>query len=157
MKIMRIGRPCHRAESSLQGLVARFLQSIPDAYDGLATAHGHRSARLLAAAHDAPALVEGPLRRRLEQLAEARAFRVARRRASRRMAQAEADRLLDLYKAERERYEVSLPLSDAWAGDVGLTMTLVHPRLGFAGGKPFSILGRVDDYQSERVRFSLWG
>lgn len=72
-------------------------------------------------------------------------------------AQAEADRLLDLYKAERERYEVSLPLSDAWAGDVGLTMTLVHPRLGFAGGKPFSILGRVDDYQSERVRFSLWG
>lgn len=72
-------------------------------------------------------------------------------------AQAEADRQLALLKVERERYDITLPLSDAWAGDLGLSMTLVHPRLGFAGGKPFSIIGRVDDYQRETVRFNLWG
>ncbi|AEI71088.1 hypothetical protein [EBPR siphovirus 2] len=71
-------------------------------------------------------------------------------------AQAEADRLLALY-GQRERYTITMPLSDAWAADVGLAMTLDHPRLGFSGGKAFNIIGRVDEYKEERVRFSLWG
>jgi hypothetical protein len=72
-------------------------------------------------------------------------------------AQAEADRLLALYKVRRERYELTLPLSDGWAADVGLAMTLNHPRLGMAAGKAFAIIGRTDEYKDERVRFSLWG
>lgn len=71
-------------------------------------------------------------------------------------AQAEANRLLELYAA-REIYSITMPLSDAWAADVGLAMTLNHPRLGLSGGKAFNIIGRVDEYKSERVRFSLWG
>ena len=71
-------------------------------------------------------------------------------------AEAEADGLLALY-GQRERYTSTMPLSDSWAADVGLAMTLDHPRLGFSGGKAFNIIGRVDEYKEERVRFSLWG
>jgi hypothetical protein len=72
-------------------------------------------------------------------------------------AQAEADRLLALNKIEREIYELTLPLSSGWTGDVGLAMTITHPRLGFAAGKSFNIFGRLDKYQDEAVQFSLWG
>lgn len=72
-------------------------------------------------------------------------------------AQAEANRLLALYKVERDRYRIRLPLSSGWAADVGLAITLVHPRLGMAAGRPFNVIGRTDDYAAERVELELWG
>lgn len=72
-------------------------------------------------------------------------------------AQAEANRLLALYKVERDRYRIRLPLSSGWAADVGLAITLVHPRLGMATGRPFNVIGRTDDYAGERVELELWG
>lgn len=72
-------------------------------------------------------------------------------------AQAEANRLLALYKVERDRYRVTLPLSAGWGADVGLAVTLVHPRLGMALGRPFNVIGRTDNYAAESVQLDLWG
>lgn len=73
-------------------------------------------------------------------------------------AQDEADRLLALHGTERERYEVSFMLSDAWAAEPGNQVTFIHSRLGMSGGgKPFAVLGRVDQYADERVALSVWG
>ena len=72
-------------------------------------------------------------------------------------AQAEADRQLALRKVERDRYKVGLPLSSGWAADVGLAITLNHPRLGMASGRPFNVIGREDDYAGENVKLELWG
>jgi hypothetical protein len=72
-------------------------------------------------------------------------------------AAAEATRLLALYSAEREMYDLTLPLRDAWGANPGDSITLTHPRLGLADGKPFAVLGRIDQYAQENVKFELWG
>lgn len=72
-------------------------------------------------------------------------------------AEDEADRLLALYSDERERYRVTLMLADAWTAEPGNSITLTHPRLGMAGGTPFNVIGRVDEYAKETVTLDLWG
>lgn len=72
-------------------------------------------------------------------------------------AQDEADRLLALHGTEREKYDLTFALSDAWAADLGNSITLVHSRLGLDSGKPFSVLQRVDQYADEQVQLSVWG
>jgi hypothetical protein len=72
-------------------------------------------------------------------------------------AEGEADRLLGLYSTERDRYRAALTLADAWSAEPGFSITLKHDRLGLAGGKPFNVIGRVDEYAKETVTFDLWG
>jgi hypothetical protein len=72
-------------------------------------------------------------------------------------AQAEATRLLNLHKVEREQYNIALTLADGWAAEPGQALTLVGPRLGLEDGKPFNIIGRVDDYVKKQVVVRVWG
>ena len=72
-------------------------------------------------------------------------------------AAAEGVRQLAMLSAERQRYNVTMPLADGWPNVPGSAITLVNPRLGLAGGKPFAVLQRVDRYQDHLVEFSLWG
>lgn len=73
-------------------------------------------------------------------------------------ADAEATRVLNLMKVERDEYSVTLPLSEAWAAQVGGSITLVHPRLGLASGKDFVVLTRSDEYVKETVTLDrVWG
>lgn len=72
-------------------------------------------------------------------------------------AAAEASRQLSLLSVERQRYNITMPLGDAWPSVPGNSITLRHPRLGLSGGKPFNVLRRVDQYQNDTVQFSLWG
>lgn len=72
-------------------------------------------------------------------------------------AQTEAARLLALHGAEREKYDLTFALSDAWAATPGNSVTLVHSRLGFDVGKPFVVLGRVDQFADAQVKLSVWG
>lgn len=72
-------------------------------------------------------------------------------------AQAEATRQLDLLKADRQRYDVTFPLSDAFAHGPGDSIALEHPRLGLSSGKAFNIMRRIDNYSVEKVQLSLWG
>lgn len=72
-------------------------------------------------------------------------------------AAAEATRQLGLLSADRQRYELTMPLGDAWPNVPGDSITLRHPRLGLSFGKPFTVLQRVDKYATETIQFSLWG
>lgn len=73
-------------------------------------------------------------------------------------AQTEASRILDLLKSPRDEYSVTMPLSAAWAANVGGSVTLKHPRLGLASGKNFLVLSRIDEYVSETVTLArVWG
>lgn len=72
-------------------------------------------------------------------------------------AQVEANRQLALLSAERQRFNVTMPLSDAWPASPGSSITLRNERLGLGFGKPFSVVNRVDQYETDTVQFSLWG
>ncbi|MBN8960578.1 MAG: hypothetical protein J0H71_05555 [Rhizobiales bacterium] len=72
-------------------------------------------------------------------------------------AAAEASRQIALLSAERQRYDLTMPLADAWPSVPGDAITLRHPRLGLSSGKPFAVLARTDLYSTDTVQFSLWG
>ncbi len=72
-------------------------------------------------------------------------------------AAAEAARQLVLLSAERQRYNITMPLSDAWPSTPGSSITLRNPRIGLAAGKPFAVLNRVDSYKTDTVEFAPWG
>lgn len=89
---------------------------------------------------------------------DARIISIETRLAYQADADTEADRILDLMKVERDEYSVTLPLSEAWAAQVGGSITLVHPRLGLTSGKDFVVLTRSDEYVKETVTFDrVWG
>lgn len=72
-------------------------------------------------------------------------------------ASTEATRLLALYSAERRQYQFSMPLSDAFYADVGISITLQMNRIGMSSGKNFLVIGREDIYAVEQIHLTVWG
>jgi hypothetical protein len=74
-------------------------------------------------------------------------------------AQAEADRVLALYKVRRDFIEVDTPLAPEalQALELGQTVSVVIPRFGYDGGRPMIITGM--EYNSVRniLILALWG
>ncbi|MEO0496885.1 MAG: hypothetical protein AAF141_05875 [Pseudomonadota bacterium] len=71
-------------------------------------------------------------------------------------AEAEATRRLNIYKARRDRFELSLP---ARLGpiDLGDEYGLQLNRYGLENGKSFRLIGLVEDYESETLTAEIWG
>ncbi|HJW23754.1 MAG TPA: hypothetical protein VJ576_02560 [Rhodocyclaceae bacterium] len=74
-------------------------------------------------------------------------------------ADAEASRLLDLYGVDRHTWKVEARLTAAQIGALalGMTVRLVFPRFGLAGGKNFVLIGMVRELESSRATLWLWG
>lgn len=71
-------------------------------------------------------------------------------------AQAEAARRLALYSVRRDR--LSWPVSiDRAPYDLGQVVTVDVRRFGYAGGKPFRVIGREDDFSKRLATLTLWG
>lgn len=71
-------------------------------------------------------------------------------------AQAEATRLLNMFKVYRDVYTVKVktqPLSRR----LGEIVTISYSRYGLSSGKQFVIVGLVEDYVSSTVEMELWG
>lgn len=74
-------------------------------------------------------------------------------------AQAEATRLLTLYKVLREVYEVTVRLEDSIISllDIGEEVAIRYRRFGLNMGKTFIVIGLEVDYQLNRASLTLWG
>lgn len=75
-------------------------------------------------------------------------------------ADAEAARLLALYKVRRETYTLRVNLVDSSlvaALDLGAVVRLVWSRFGLSGGKLFLITGIESDLAKRRVELTVWG
>lgn len=74
-------------------------------------------------------------------------------------AQTQATRLLALLKVRRDRVKVGAVLSQekAAAIAIGLTITVITHKLGYAAGRDFVVLGYTLDANTMRVDLDLWG
>ena len=70
----------------------------------------------------------------------------------------EASRVLTLFKADREWYEVSLKLdTDSLTYDIGTILTLQYNRFGLSAGKKFVVTKVVINLDTEEMTLGLWG
>lgn len=74
-------------------------------------------------------------------------------------AQAECDRRLTLYKAERARYEARIALDTDLVGvvDLGAVVRLTVPRFGMGAGKLLRVIGLRPDLRLRLLDLTLWG
>lgn len=74
-------------------------------------------------------------------------------------ADAEAARLLALYKVRRDTFKVRARLSagEVESIDLGQTVRLTWPRYGLAGGRLFVVTGLRQDFASDALELTLWG
>ena len=74
-------------------------------------------------------------------------------------ANAEASRLLTLYKTRRDMYEVSVRVDSALASvlDIGKVVTMQLPRFGMSAGKLFLIIGVTTNMRGYQFDLTLWG
>lgn len=72
-------------------------------------------------------------------------------------AAAEGARRLGLYGVDRDVIRVAIDRAEAEALALNSTITLQHRRHGYASGKPMRIIGRVEDFASEKTQLTLWG
>lgn len=72
-------------------------------------------------------------------------------------AQAEAARRLGLYSVNRDVVLVGWDISDADDLQLNETVELVVNRFDYGNGKPMCIIGRTDDFVTEKVILTLWG
>lgn len=74
-------------------------------------------------------------------------------------AATEAARLLTIYKARRDFYDVTVRVDAALAAvlDLGVTVTLQHPRYGMSAGKKFLITSIRADLKGYLFGLVLWG
>lgn len=74
-------------------------------------------------------------------------------------ADAEAARLLALYKVRRDTFKVRARLSAAEvdAIDLGQTVRLTWPRYGLSGGRLFVVTGLRQDFARDAIEMTLWG
>lgn len=82
------------------------------------------------------------------------------RLACRAQGDAEATRLLNLFKVKRDRFEVTLytnGLSELATIDLGAVVRLTYPRYGLDSGKLFRVLGYQLDAVQNTVSLTLWG
>ena len=70
---------------------------------------------------------------------------------------AEANRRQALYGARRDRYQIKLHVSVTDGVELGSVVQLQLPRLGLAAGKPFVVIGRIDEYVEDTVTLDVWG
>ncbi len=71
-------------------------------------------------------------------------------------AQAEADRLLALFKVKRSTWRIRVDTERAVGIQPGQTVSLTLNRF-LADGQNFVVIGRVDDCTANRVELMLWG
>ena len=71
-------------------------------------------------------------------------------------AGAEASRLLNLYKADRDLFRVRVK-TQPFALELADTVRLTYPRFGLEAGKGFRVIGLVEDAASNEVELTLWG
>ena len=71
-------------------------------------------------------------------------------------ASAEASRLLNLYKADRDLFRVRVK-TQPFALELADTVRLTYPRFGLEAGKEFRVIGLVEDAASNEVELTLWG
>jgi hypothetical protein len=78
---------------------------------------------------------------------------------SRTVASAEATRLLDLYKVQRNRFEVQVKTDAATAAaiDLGAVVNLTHNRFGMSSGKDLRVIGFKTDLRTNTSDLTLWG
>ncbi|NQV43529.1 MAG: hypothetical protein HQ501_01395, partial [Rhodospirillales bacterium] len=71
-------------------------------------------------------------------------------------ASAEASRLLNLYKANRDLFRVRVK-TQPFALELADNVRITYPRFGLDAGKAFRIIGLVEDAASNEVELTLWG
>ena len=72
-------------------------------------------------------------------------------------AQAVAERLADLLSVRRDRVTLTARLSQAVALELGQTITVVTPRLGYRAGRTMIVVGREFNALRGRMTIELWG
>jgi hypothetical protein len=73
-------------------------------------------------------------------------------------SQAEATRLLNLYKVNRDLYTVSIALDlTGTLPDLNNVVNITMNRFGLNSGKLFKIIGIESDYSKNRATLTLWG
>lgn len=74
-------------------------------------------------------------------------------------AQAEASRLLNLFKIQRRTYTATVRWESELATtiDIGQVVSITFPRFGLQAGKLLLITGLTLDLRSKRAELSLWG
>ena len=74
-------------------------------------------------------------------------------------AQAEASRLLSLFKIQRRTYTATVRWEAELATtlDIGQVVSVTFPRFGLQAGKLLLITGLTLDLRSKRAELSLWG
>lgn len=112
-----------------------------------------RRARLASQYRDAVAVSSATLAR--HPLADAVTFSSAL--ASRSHAQTTANDVLTLLSPRRDRLNVVARVADAGGLNIGQTIRIVTPRLGYSEGRNVLIVGREVDSSRNRISLSLWG
>ena len=72
-------------------------------------------------------------------------------------AQAEADRLLALYKIRRDVLKVQVKTQVVAKVILGQVVKIVNPRYGYSAGKLFRVIGVVVNWGTGTVTLTLWG
>ncbi len=72
-------------------------------------------------------------------------------------AQDEADRLLALLSQALKQYKVKFSLEDAFAADLGVSIGMVHSRLGMASWLDAFTFERSDLFKDEKIELSVRG
>ena len=72
-------------------------------------------------------------------------------------ATAEAARLLALYKVRRDRYNIPVKPDAAASVDLGQVSSVTSRRFGMATGKPFIVIGMIEDFGTGVTTLDLWG
>jgi hypothetical protein len=72
-------------------------------------------------------------------------------------ANAESSRFFALYSVNRQSLTVGVTFEDAKQLNLGDTVAVIIPRLGYDAGKPMLIIGRSDNWVEQTVQLTLWG
>jgi hypothetical protein len=84
-------------------------------------------------------------------------MRIASRLATRSQGQAVADRVLALLSPRRDSVTIEARVTSTAGIRVGTTLRVQTPRLGYAQGRDFLVVGREIDASNNRLTLTLWG
>ena len=71
-------------------------------------------------------------------------------------AQAEAERLFELYRQQRNLYRITVK-TQPFKVELGDQVQVVYPRFGLDGGRVFRVIGLEERAEINRVTLELWG
>lgn len=112
-----------------------------------------RAARLEKAVREAVATSEATKDR--HPLADT--LRIASRLGTRGQGQAVADRVLALLSPRRDSVKVEARVTAAPTLRLGDSVRIITPRLGYAAGRDFLVVGRKPDTSRNKLTLTLWG